>query len=66
MAQTLAEQLENVQAAITAIENGAQSYSINDRSYNRGDLKILYAREERLQNRIAREEAAHGRTVAEF
>lgn len=66
MAQTLAEQLTSVQTAITAIEGGAQSYSIGDRVYHRADLKTLYDREERLQNRIAREEAAHGRTVAEF
>jgi hypothetical protein len=66
MARTLAAQLDSVQAAITTIEDGAQSISINDRTWTKADLKTLYDREKRLQNQIARQEAAHGRTVAEF
>lgn len=52
---TVTEQLENVQAAIAAIEDGAQSYSIRDRSYTRADLKTLYEREDRLLARYERE-----------
>lgn len=46
---TYAEQLTSVQAAITAIEGGAQSYSIAGRSLTRADLSVLYKREERLR-----------------
>jgi len=62
---TLAQQLENVQAAIAAIESGDQSISSEGESLTRPDLKTLYDREERLLNKIARGD--RGRyTVAEF
>ena len=62
---TLAEQLANVQAAIEAIEDGAQSYTIGGRSYTRANLETLYRREERLQAKTNR--AASGdRRVCEF
>lgn len=65
MATTLAEQLANVQAAIVAIENGAQSITNDGQTLTRADLRTLYAREERLLNKINRED--RGRiTVAEF
>ena len=66
MAATLAAQLESVQAAIAAIEGGAQSYTIEGFTYMRSNLKTLYDREERLLNKIAREAAGTNRTVAEF
>jgi hypothetical protein len=66
MAQTLAQQLENVQAAIAAIEDGSQNYQVEGITYTRAKLSDLYAREEKLLNKIAREEAKTGRTVAEF
>ena len=66
MATTLAQQLESVQAAIAAIEAGAQSYTIEGFTYMRGSLKTLYDREQHLQNKIARESAGTSRTVAEF
>lgn len=53
MSVTLAEQLTSVQTAITAIESGAQSISVNGRSYTRADLKTLYDREDRLRKNIA-------------
>ena len=46
--KTYTEQLESVQAAIAAIEGGAQSYSIAGRSMTKADLAALYMREERL------------------
>ena len=64
---TLAEQLTSVQAAISAIESGSQSFSVNNRSYTKADLQVLYNREESLLRRIARESGGCGtRTVAEF
>ena len=53
---TLAEQLTSVQAAIEAVEGGAQSYTDADgRNITYPALDILYKREERLQRRIDRE-----------
>ena len=62
MAATLAEQLANVQAAIEAIETGAQSTGSDGESVTRPDLRTLYAREERLLNKIDR--ADRGRITA--
>lgn len=65
MATTLAEQLASVQAAIAAIESGAQGTTCDGRTVTRADIGRLYAREERLLNKIDR--ADRGRTtVAEF
>lgn len=54
MPETYETQLERVQAAIAAIESGAQSYSIAGRSLSRADLQTLYAREAQLLRLIAR------------
>lgn len=62
MAATLAAQLANVQAAIEAIETGAQSTAVDGQSLTRADLRTLYAREERLLNKIDR--ADRGRITA--
>lgn len=62
MAATLAEQLASVQAAIAAIETGAQSAAVDDQTLTRADLRTLYAREERLLNKIDR--ADRGRITA--
>jgi FixJ family two-component response regulator len=51
---TLAQQLESVQAAITAIESGAQAASSEGESVTRPSLEALYKREEQLLNKIAR------------
>lgn len=53
--ESLETQLESVQAAIRAIEGGAQSYKISNRSVTRADLATLYARETTLKSQIARE-----------
>jgi signal transduction histidine kinase len=64
MAATLAEQLENVQAAIATAES-AQSMSDSGQSRQMADINALYARETRLLNRINL--AAKGsRRLAEF
>ena len=54
MATVAEQQLASVQAAIAAIEGGAQSYSILGRNMTRADLKTLYDREARLEAKIAR------------
>lgn len=56
--KTYTEQLESVQAAIAAIEGGAQSHSINGRAMSRADLGTLYAREERLVPLAIKEQSA--------
>jgi len=62
---TLAAQLASVQAAIAAIEAGAQSATVDGQTVSRAELRTLYAREQRLLNKIDR--GNKGRiTVAEF
>lgn len=65
MAETYSVQLTRVQEAIAAIEEGAQSVTINGRTYTRPDLKTLYDREERLLRLIEKEDNLD-RRVAEF
>ena len=60
MARTYTQQLDDVQAAILAIESGAQSYTIAGRSMTRGNLDALYKREERLITKVARETTGGG------
>jgi hypothetical protein len=48
-------QLESVQAAIAAIEGGAQSVSWNGRSQTSADLKTLYDREKWLRKMVNQE-----------
>ena len=64
MATTLAQQLASVQAAIEAIESGAQTATCDGQTLTKADLITLYSREYNLLNRIDR--ADRGRiTVAE-
>ncbi len=56
MAEDLQTQLARVQAAIAAIEGGAQEYMVEGRTFRRGDLRMLYEREERLLARIGEQE----------
>lgn len=53
--KTYAQQLEEVQTAIAAIESGSQSQSMQNRSITRADLATLYARERWLRTMVARE-----------
>lgn len=55
--KTYTEQLESVQAAIQAIEGGAQSYSISGRAMSKADLGTLYQREENLMPKALREQS---------
>jgi hypothetical protein len=65
MARTLAAQLTSVQEAIEAIEMGHQSYTIDGVTFTRASLDTLYKREQRLLNKIAREENK-GRSIGHF
>ncbi len=60
MAKSYAQRLEEIQSAIEAIELGAQSFSIADRSFTRADLATLYKQEQRYVGLAARE--ANGRS----
>lgn len=57
--ETYQTQLERVQTAIAAIENGTQAYSLTTelgtRAYTFADLATLYAREKELRIKAARE-----------
>ena len=67
MAETLAAQLTSVQAAIAAIESGAQSIGAGDRTLTRANLDKLYEREKDLLKRISFEsQSGARRALAEF
>ena len=57
--QSYSDQLEEVQAAITAVLSGAQSYSIGDggmtRELSRASLDSLQVREEYLRKKVQQE-----------
>lgn len=55
MAESYAEQLDRVQAAIAAIEEGEQAYSLNGRTVSYADLQTLYQREKWLRRMVDRE-----------
>jgi hypothetical protein len=56
---TTLEQLEEVQAAISAIMTTGQSYSIDGQSFTRADLDKLTIRETMLLKRYAAETSAN-------
>lgn len=62
---TAQEQLEQINAAIKAVENGAQEYQIGSRRLRRPDLYILY-QERRLLQRQLYEESGSSISVAVF
>lgn len=57
-ASYLQTRLTSVRAAITAIEGGAQSYSLAGRNVTRGSLSSLYQQEENLLRRLSRATSA--------
>ena len=59
---TLAEQIASNQAAITAIESGAQSASSEGESLTRASLDALYKERERLEAKFDR--AARGANIS--
>ncbi|WP_409176652.1 hypothetical protein [Brevibacillus fortis] len=48
----LREQLEQLNKAILAIQNGAQEYSIGPRRIKKADLGLLYKERDRLEREI--------------
>lgn len=62
--KTYTEQLEEVQAAISKILSGGQSYSVMGRSMTYADLPTLYAAEDRLRRKIAEE--SNGGIITQF
>lgn len=60
MAKTTQEQLDEVQAAISKIVSGAQSYTYENNTVTRADLAKLEAREKTLLTRLAREQRGGG------
>ena len=52
--ETLKVQLDNVRAAIMAIETGAQDYQVANRRITKADLATLYKRESTLKTQIAK------------
>lgn len=62
---TILEQLNQINQAITAIENGAQEYSIGSRRLRRPDLSVLYSERRLLQQQFS-EENSGGISVATF
>jgi calcineurin-like phosphoesterase len=58
---TTLQKLESVQATITAIEDGAQSYTHGGKTFTKADLRALYSREERLLAAYNAESGRSGR-----
>lgn len=52
---TVQEQLEQINNAISTIENGGQEYRIGSRQLRRPDLSILYKERLRLQQQVDQE-----------
>lgn len=52
---TITEQLTQINAAITAIESGAQEYTIGNRRLKRPDLVVLYKERRLLQQQLTQE-----------
>jgi len=63
---TTREKLDQINRAITAIESGAQEYSIGSRRIKRPDLSILYQERRILQQQYEAEIGTGGVTVAVF
>jgi len=63
--KTLNEQLEQINKAISAIEDGAQEYRIGSRSLKRPDLALLYQERRNLQQQLY-EQSGGGTYVAVF
>jgi hypothetical protein len=64
--KTTLEQLEEVQAAITALLTGALEYRMGDVTVERQDLDALQTREDRLLARYNRENRGGPRTRPNF
>lgn len=63
---TLQEQLDQINAAISKIENGSQESRIGTRLVRRGDLAALYAERRKLKQEIAIAESNGGMYAVAF
>lgn len=54
---TTQEQLTQINTAISAIESGAQEYTIGSRRLRRPDLSVLYQERRQLQQQLIQEYA---------
>lgn len=63
---TISEQLDQINAAIGAIENGAQEYRIGNRTLRRADVSQLYRERRQLAQELAASESSGGTYVAAF
>lgn len=64
--KTYTQQLEEVQAAISAILSGAQSYNMDGRSLSRADLDTLARYEARLRPLAERESKSSGKMSIQY
>ncbi|WP_054876907.1 hypothetical protein [Oxobacter pfennigii] len=62
---TTQEQLNQINNAVAAIENGAQEYRIGSRMVRKADLSVLYQERRRLQQQL-NEENSGSTFVAKF
>lgn len=62
--KTTIEQLNDINAAIYAIQNGAQEYQIGSRKIVKPDLGLLYAERDRLQLQLAQETGSTTQAVS--
>lgn len=62
----LQEQLDQINLAISKIENGAQEYRIGSRTVRRGDLATLYKERRQLQQELAASESSGGMYAVAF
>lgn len=55
--KTAAEELEEVQAAISAVTMGGQSYQLGSRRLTRAEYSMLLARQKELQAQLAADDS---------
>ena len=63
--RTLAQKKIDLDAAIEAIETGAQSITIDGRTYTRANIRELYLRQDRLEGKANKADGG-GRRRGEF
>lgn len=58
--------LQQINGAITAIEQGAQEYQLNNKRIRKADLSVLYKERRRLEQEMHNQESYGGVSVACF
>nr|DAO85804.1 MAG TPA: hypothetical protein [Bacteriophage sp.] len=56
MQNQIQEQINQINAAISAIENGAQEYTINGRRFVRANISALYSERKALNSQLVAEQ----------